>query len=208
MAKSDYFPGDQDDQDTWMETYFNNLDAALTAVGIAVLEGAATKTSVGNARTSFTTWKNTKQQAQSDSDTFRTRRDAASNLFRPLNQRIKNMPNYTTAIGETIGIEGAEDSTDPATLKPKVKAAFVGGLVEIKFNMPPQAASMEITSKRAAETSYTYLANDTNSPNPDGRASLDTTKPEDRFYILQFKNAAGQLIGQPSDVVKVTVPGG
>jgi len=71
MAKIDYFPDDMDSQDTWFQTYVDNLDAALTEVGIPILDGAPVKTLIGTARTSLTKWKNTKAQGQSDSEKFR-----------------------------------------------------------------------------------------------------------------------------------------
>jgi len=207
MAKIDYFPDDMDSQDTWFETYVNNLDAALTAVGIPVLDGAPVKTLIGTARTSLTKWKNTKAQGQSDSEKFRIDLKAATNGMRPFNEIIKNKkPPYTLSIGESIGIEGAVQTPDPTNAKPTGKLVFEGGGVTIKFKMNIAATSVHITSKRGDETAFSFVADDTNSPYNDFRANLKEG-PEDRQFILQYKDSKGALIGMPSETLRITVPG-
>ena len=63
MAKQDYFPDKIDAQDTWFETWLNNILAVLTALGLAVTHANAVKTKITDCRTKFTDWKNAKAQA-------------------------------------------------------------------------------------------------------------------------------------------------
>lgn len=207
MAKQDYIPKEIDQIDTFFETWEDNIAALLVSLGLAATHADSVKTRVTDTRTKFTAWKDIKTQAQSKADAFYSSLNNTLEKFRPYNQNLKTTPGYTTTLGETVGIEGPEETPfDETTAKPKGKAIYEGGQVTIKFNKPKQVASVEIKCKRGNETSFTFVADDTNSPYNDNRANLDITKPENREYLLQFKNKAGSLIGLPSDTVKVTTP--
>jgi hypothetical protein len=64
---------------------------------------------------------------------------------------------------------------------------------------------VEIRCKRGAETAFSFLARDTESPYVDTRANL-AAAPETRYYQAQFLQKDA-LVGQWSDVLVVTVPG-
>ena len=122
-------------------------------------------------------------------------------------QRMKVHPNYTVAIGEDLGIEGAEQTLDPSTAKPNLKGAFESNNARLKFSSFPVADGVRIESMRGVETVFTFLATDTESPYIDTRAKLDPTKPETRKYrAIFFDNVADNVIGMWSDEVTVTVP--
>lgn len=207
MAKQDYIPKGIDDIDTFFETWKTNIPTVIATLGLPPTHADAVLLRVADTRAKFTAWKDIKTQAQSKADDFYTSLKSTLTGFRPYNQNLKTTSGYTTALGETIGIEGPEETPfDETTAKPKGKAIYEGGQVTVSFNKPKQVASVEIKSKRGNETSFTYLADDTNSPYNDARTNLDASKPESREYILQFRSKAGSLIGQPSDTVKITVP--
>jgi len=206
MAKKDYLPNEVDDLDTWYQTWLNGISAVLTALGLAGTHADATKTKVTQCRTSFQTWKDLKQDASEASENFKTDRGGAEDAIRPYSKNLKSTPGYTTALGASIGIEGPEESVDPSTAKPKVKASYEGGEVVLKFNTHPAARSIRFNSKRASEMSFTFLSDDTNPPYNDNRQNLDPSKPENREYTGQYVDKSGNLIGQPSDIVKITVP--
>ena len=65
---------------------------------------------------------------------------------------------------------------------------------------------VQISCKRGSETALSFVATDTNSPYNDNRQNLDPTKPENREYVLKYMDENNQLIGQPSDTIKITVP--
>lgn len=207
MAKQDYIPKEIDALDTFFEVWENNIAETLTALSLDPTHADAAKTRVAATRAKFTTWMDSKSFAQRDSNLFYESLTTTMLTLRPLNQNLKTTPNYTPSIGKAIGIEGAEETPfDEANAKPKVKGLYEGGHVTLKFNKPRQVTSVEIKCKRGAETTFSYVADDTNSPYADNRANLETGKPESREYTLQFKNKDGKLIGQTSDVVKVMMP--
>ena len=206
MAKKDYFPVKIDAQDTWFETWLNNIVAVLTALGLAATHADAVKAKITDCRTKFTDWKNAKAQALSKSNTYKAAIKDTLLSLRPYNQNLKTTTGYTAAIGSTIGIEGPESTFDPTTAKPEGEAIYEGGQVTIEFTKPEEVKMVSIKSRRGGETTFTDLAVDTNSPYNDNRANLEPTKPENREYTLQYMDKDNRLIGQVSDTVKVTVP--
>ncbi|HLG33407.1 MAG TPA: hypothetical protein VI757_00880 [Bacteroidia bacterium] len=206
MAKQDYFPKKIDAKDTWFATWLANIAAVLAALLLPLTHADAVKLKINDCRTKFTDWKNTKALALSKSSIFKAALKDTLLSLRPYNQNLKTTTGYSEALGNTIGIEGAESTFDPTTAKPEAEAIYEGGQVTIEFTKPQEVKQVSIKSKRGAETVFTDLATDTNSPYNDNRDNLDITKPENREYILQYMNKDNQLIGQVSDTIKVTVP--
>ena len=207
MAKQDYIPNEIDALDTFLETWQANIAAALTSLTLGASHADVVKEKVADTRGKFTAWMQAKTDAQTSSKTFYESLADTLVGLRTYNQNLKTSAGYTPSIGQSIGIEGPEESPfDESNAKPKVKGLYEGGHVTLKFNKPRQVTSVEIKCKRGAETTFSFVADDTNSPYADNRANLETGKPESREYTLQFKNKEGNLIGQTSDVVKVTMP--
>ncbi len=75
-------------------------------------------------------------------------------------QRIKGHPAYTTAIGEDLGIIGAEVVIDPTTLKPELKGALDGVRPLIKWKKSV-ADSLNIYVDRRDGQGFVFLVNDT-----------------------------------------------
>ena len=122
-------------------------------------------------------------------------------------QRIKNHSNYTTAIGEDLGIIGADLAPDPASAKVVLKGSFENNQAVIKFNSFALADGVRLESMRGTETQYVFLANDTEAPYTDTRAKLDPTKPEARKYrAIFFDNEPDNLIGMWSDEITIIIP--
>lgn len=122
---------------------------------------------------------------------------------RALAQRIKKSTGYTTVIGDTLQLEGAEDSTDMTQQKPTLNTtAELGGVVEIGFNKM-SAEGVHIYGMRDGETVFTLLASETHSPYVDNRPLLTAGKPETRQYKAMFFLGKSE-IGLASDVVPAT----
>ena len=122
---------------------------------------------------------------------------------RALAQRIKKSTTYTTAIGNTLGIEGAEDSVDMSQQKPTLDAMpDIGGVVEIGFNKM-DAEGVHIYGMRDGDAGFTLLASETHSPYVDNRPLLMASKPEVRQYKAVFFLGKSE-IGLASDAVPAT----
>jgi len=205
MAKQDYFPTKIDAQDTWFATWLANIAAAIVSLILPPTYADAVKTKINDTRAKFTDMKNARAQYLSKSSAYKLSLKDTMLALRPMNQNIKTTPGYTDTIGNTIGIEGPDSSFDPTTAKPAGEAIYEGGQVTIEFTKPFEVKQVHIKSKRGAETVFTDLANDTNSPYNDNRENLDPSKPEKREYTLQYMNKDNQLIGQLSDTVSIVV---
>ena len=206
MAKQDYFPNKIDAQDTWFGTWLANIAAVIVSLLLPATYADAVKLKINSTRLKFTEMKNARAQYLSKSSDYKASLKDTMLALRPMNQNIRTTTGYTETIGDTIGIEGPDSSFDPTTAKPEAEAIYEGGQVTIEFTKPVEVKQVLIKSKRGAETVFTDLATDTNSPYNDNRANLDPTKPENREYTLQYMNKDNQLIGQLSDTISIVVP--
>jgi len=203
MPRNDYLPKSDSDLVVWHDRF----KTAATGIGATLGIFAVDLTEVGNDNTALRNRVNASatataaaQQAARDRQT--TRKTVEDNIRR-LARRLKAHKNYTAALGEQLGIEGAEDTTDLTTAKPKLTAvAKLGGQVELQFSKS-KADGVNLYSQRDGDGGMTFLARDTHSPYVDKRPLLVAGKPEVRHYkaVYIYNDAE---IGQPSDVVVVT----
>jgi len=117
---------------------------------------------------------------------------------------IKTKPNYTVADGQDLGIEGAEDSTDPQTMQPTLRLRLVSGghpeIVWTKHGMD----GIEIWADHGTGA-FAFLAIDT-VPNYTDTSAL----PSGTAQLWKFKaiyRLADEQVGSWSDVVSITVGG-
>ena len=122
---------------------------------------------------------------------------------RALAQRIKKSAAYTKAVGDTLQLEGAEDSTDMTQAAPTLAAtAKMGGVVEVAFNKL-LAEGVHLYEERGDATGFSYLASETHSPYVDNRPLLVAGKPETRQYKAVFFSGKAEF-GLESNVLVVT----
>ena len=205
MAKQDFIPDRDGDFLTWHDNFKTQVAALATKYSITVAEvtdlnsdNSALHTDRGDADT---------KSAASQAATTRwrgTRRSKTSKV-RALGRRLKSSSVYDRADGELMGIEGPEDTTDLSNAKPTLRAtAVTPGSVTIAFNKSI-SDGVRIQSKRGAETAFSFLAIDTESPYVDTRPNL-AAGPETRQYQAQYIQRDDPT-GLLSDGLTVTVPG-
>ncbi len=119
-------------------------------------------------------------------------------------QRIKGHPNYTPAIGENLGIIGAEQLPfDEINFKPTGKGESRMSYVNIDY-FKDQSDSMNVYGVDGAV--LTYLGNDKDTPWHDTRPLHVAGQPENRTYVLHAVKHDIE-IGKPSDPIVVTFAG-
>ena len=206
MAK-DFYPH----ADGEKTIFLNNLLAALPSVVATVGLTAADQLAITNAANQLNAAlaeKAAKKAASKAATAACLATDKATeNVIRKYARRIKVHENYTVAIGEQLAIVPPE--TDPtggvAGIRPDLDAVSVlRGKVTMSFAKHGHTG-VEIRSKRGAETEFTFLARDVESPYSDTRPNLSEA-PETRYYVAQFLDK-DTLVGQLSDVLVATVPG-
>lgn len=130
--------------------------------------------------------------------------DAIIKRTQQINERIRNHPAYTVAIGQDLGIIGPEVS--PQNEPTNVRAtALPGSDVRVSYNKGG-AAGVAIYGKRGSELVYTLLSIDTNTPYVDTRDPLVVGQPENRTYKLLLYDGDNTFGDYSDEVSVVTVP--
>jgi hypothetical protein len=201
MAKRDAVPKTQDGYVKWHDTL--KAGVTITTPGATAQDVAMLATDNAALHAKMTT-ANTADNAGKAAHTDLNVSIASSQKnARALAQRIKKSTTYTTAIGDTLGIEGPQDSVDMSQQKPTLDASpELGGVVESGFNKM-DAEGVHIYGMRDGEAGFTLLASETHSPYVDNRPLLTAGKPETRQYKAMFFLGKSE-IGLPSDVVPAT----
>lgn len=122
---------------------------------------------------------------------------------RSLAQRIKNHPAYTPSIGVDLGIVMTPPSARAAEPKPDFRLlALPNSEVRLEWTKGG-FTGVRLESRRAAETAWTYLGIDLESPYVDARPPLAPGQPEVRHYRLRYLKG-DQLVGDYSGIRTVT----
>ena len=127
--------------------------------------------------------------------------DGIVSRWRGLVEQIKKHPNYTTAIGEDLGVEA---TVAPAqAMKPRFRSGTeVGGKLQFNLLMDGHD-SVAVKCQRGNEPEPTLLGIFTRSKIEDVRPNLVPGQPEQRKYIAEYRDA-DKPVGQPSDVFCIT----
>jgi hypothetical protein len=201
MAKRPFVPKTQNAYLKWHD----NLKGGVTATTTGATAADVTMLTADNATlhakmVAATTADNASKAAHTDLNNAIAGSQANA---RKLAQRIKKSTGYTTVIGNTLQLEGAEDSTDMTQEQPVLDAeAQPAGVVAIGFNKL-DAEGVHIYSQRDGDAGFTLLASETHSPYVDNRPLLAAGKPETRQYKAVFFLGKAE-IGLPSAVVIAT----
>ncbi len=128
----------------------------------------------------------------------------ALNRIFDLVEELKEADGYTTAIGEDLGVIGAEDTS--VHLSPVMELKVLQGApcqcVEVRF-VKYGHMGVYIESRRNGGA-WEFLAIDTESPYTDERPLLVAGAPEIREYRARFWDK-GEANGEWTDVARVTV---
>lgn len=163
-----------------------NMDMLINEMNISVQEVA--------------TQKDVLAKTVAHKESVRKRAEAA---VRAEANRYKSHKNYTTAIGQELGIISSKSTFNPATYKPKPKSEVSGGMVRIKFQKKG-VNGVNVYSRRKGEVAWQFRARDNNSPYEERIVLENPAVPEHWEYRLigVIKDVE---IGQPSDVIEVIV---
>jgi hypothetical protein len=201
MAKRDFLPKTQDAYVKWHDNLEGGVSAntpGATAADVTML--TADNAALHAKMKAATIADNASKAAHADLNSTITSSQANA---RKLAQRIKSSTGYTTVIGDTLQLEGVEDSVDMSQQKPTLDAtAELGGVVEVGFNKM-SAEGVHLYGMRDGDAGFTLLASETHSPYVDNRPLLAAGKPETRNYKAVFFLGKSE-IGLPSGVVQTT----
>ncbi len=204
MARQDFSPGGDGEFIPWVEAFSNQLAFHAPSVGVLPAEVATVQGMIAVTVGEIGAATMARNAAQSATAAKNASRQTTEATLRALVRRIKAHPAYTEAVGQDLDVIGPEDTTDLATARPTLTATSVlAGAVTIGFTKSI-ADGVRISSKRGAESGFTFLATDTTSPYVDNRAN-QSAGPETREYQAQYFDQ-DQPVGLLSDPLVVTVP--
>ena len=128
--------------------------------------------------------------------------------FLLLANAIKNHKNYTAAVGQILGLEGADQTApDLSSIQPAIDAKVTGDHVAIKLGWQGQSAFLdllEIQVDRADTKGYVLLTFDT-TPGYTDTTPLPATAA--RWKYRAIYRVADARVGVWSDEVSITVGG-
>lgn len=128
--------------------------------------------------------------------------------FRALVKQIKAHKNYNAAIGQALGIEGAEQvSPDLATVQPELKLTLSGDSVKVGWGWRGNSAFLdqcEIQVDRGSDAGWQLLAIDT-TPNYVDTAAHPASPTKWKYRAIY--HVGDQRVGQWSNEVSLTVGG-
>ena len=224
MAKSNYLPRAEKDRVVWFNNFSDKFSKAATGLGFIV----ADVTSVTNDAAMFAflitcveMYTTAKEQCVDYKNLISTGSigsmggpvppplapgatptEVAPGIFPRLSKlvdRIKASTTYTDAIAKDLGIIGAQQTVDTATLKPLLKLVMKGGQVEVQW-IKGDADAIRIETEKGAGT-WQFLAVDTV---PHYTDTTPITAPATWKYRAMYI-ISDELVGQWSDIASIAV---
>ncbi|MDQ6631097.1 MAG: hypothetical protein M3Y82_04985, partial [Verrucomicrobiota bacterium] len=119
--------------------------------------------------------------------------------------RIKRHPNYTEAMGEDLGIIGAQQTMDLNSMKPQLNIELQAGKPVVRW-MKQSMDSLEIWVDRNDGKGFIFLAIDTVPDYPD-TAPLPAPGQSAIWKYKAIYRLNDEPVGQWSDVVSIAVVG-
>ena len=201
MRKRPLVPKTQNAYLKWHDNLKNNVTATTTGATTADVTMLTTDNAALHAKMTVATNTDIASKA-AHTDLNGTIASTQANA-RKLAQRIKKSTGYTPVIGNTLQLEGAEDSTDMTQQAPVLNAtAKANGVMELGFNKM-DAEGVHIYEQHDPTAGFNFLGSETHSPYVDNRPLLAAGKPETRQYKAVFFLGKAE-IGLPSAVVIAT----
>jgi len=204
MAKQNYLPTRKDELDTWEEVFHTNVEADALTLGFDAAEITALKNVISEHRTTFSEMESKKAEKKAAVEANDIKEKATRDAIRAAVKRMKAHPNYTTEIGDGLGIEGPESVLDPPNMKPSLTVSLEANQPIIDFKKEG-LSGISLYRKRGEETAFTFLAKDTYPPYLDSEPKISEGQPEAREYKAFFLDGDDE-VGLESDVVKILVP--
>ncbi len=227
MKKSAYLPTTDDGKDVWLTNLATKFNVYALPLGFVAADAAAlladaiyfhwavaSQAQVAAFAQQWTAYKNAARNGTGTTlgqAPIPTTLPAAPTAVAPniigraclLVARIKVSPTYTEAIGQALGIIGADQTVDVSTLKPVITATLGAGQVDIGWTKQGMDG-IEIHVDRG--TGFVFLAIDT-VPGYTDTAALPAAGQSALWKYKAIYLQSDQRVGLWSDVVSLPVAG-
>lgn len=202
---ADFIPPTDGEKVPWLENYKTKLTTLGPTIGVSAGDITATNTSITNYITAFNSLVTKRAEAQALTTSVRADERSLFGTLRTQIGTFKRNSAYTEAIGEELQVIGTNGAFDPLTFKPKFKATVLPGGVLIDF-IKGESSGVNIYCRLKGQTTWKFVARDTNSPYEDFSPLAQPGVPEVREYMLRGVKTDAE-IGLMSDIVQVTFGG-
>lgn len=203
MAKSDFIPANDADLLAWLDNFMAQAVARPAETSLPAAQLEALQAATADYRAKLTAHNQAQATARHASESKKASRAEVVGISRAAARQVRAGMGYTEATGFLLGIVGAEDSTDVASLKPVLSGQDqTGGVVVLSFPKG-RTDGVNIYLFDSATQKYVFLARDTVSPYVDNRPLIEPGKPEIRRYTAVYV-VADEEVGQFSDELVMT----
>lgn len=186
MAKSDYIPHPDNDLLIWHDRFKVNLIARQAELGVSAEDIATLEADNSDLHAKVTAASVAAAAARHATAEKTHSRNTAEDHVRAITRRIKAHSAYTEAIGNLLGIIGAEITLDLAAAKPSLSGSdHSGGVVVLKY-VKSKSDGVNIYSQRENDVEFVFLARNSAPPYTDNRPLLVAGKPELRRYTAVY----------------------
>jgi hypothetical protein len=207
MSKANIIPNTDDKRLTFYPKFGNNIDEALTTMGLDPDMGANAKTQALAWGPSYEAQQDALKKAKAATVKQEKQNDLSHDAVQNLLDQIRNHPKYTADIQALLGTQ--PEKTDPkgkaGADQPVITLTLQAGHPELKCRKNGHS-QIKILCKRGSETEYSLLTIVTSPKYVDLRPNLLPTQPEQRSYLMIYVDR-DQETGQYSQPATVAVLG-
>ena len=196
-----WWPSPYDERRAWLIAFKAQIATLGGAVGMTAPELSQFNSfcdSAVNTIDNVTTKENAYESSLADRQ---SQTDSLMAFLRPIIRRIKQNPNYTPTIGETLDIVSESIPVDPATVKPSLTLMVQPGGVRVRIKRDG-ADSVNLYMRRAGQTTWTFICRVELATCEDTTPLLNPAVPELREYRVVGVIGDAE-VGIPSDPKQV-----
>lgn len=186
MAKSDYIPHPDNDLLVWHDRFKSNLQLKHTDLGLTKEDMLMIDADNNDLHAKITAASTAAAAARHATSEKSASRDTAEEHVRAFTRRIKAHPAYTEAMGNLLGIIGAENSLDLANSKPTLSGKDQSSGVVILKYVKSKSDGVNIYSQRENDADFVFLTRNNSPSYTDNRPLLVQGKPELRRYTAVY----------------------
>lgn len=199
---ADYLPKDDAGLNLWLGNFQAKLATHGATVGLTAGEITTTSGQCTDIATEINNAVSKKADAQNAVAAKETMKKDTLPLLRNTIKRMKTHSGYTEAIGQALGIIGGDEALPS---KPGLKAKATPNFVDLGFTKKG-LDGVNIYGRLKGQTTWTFLARDTQTPYHDTRPLAAPGVPEVREYMC-IGVIADEEVGEESDIVSVVFGG-
>ncbi len=205
MTHSNFLPKKEAELTIFLASYLSGLTANRTTLALTTGDTASQTTYCNGISTAINNVSIQKANQKNATASKNTTKKANLLAIQNFIQLVKKLPNYTTAIGNALGVIGAANPFDPSTFKTVLTTDAFPGYVLVKYHKG-DADGINLYARLQGVTNWTLVSRVNTSPYADTRPLALSGTPEIRQYMA-IGVMSDTEIGLQSDISTVVYGG-